>query len=190
MSSQLDGVLSRGEFDRTLSDCWRITMERDEVILPTLGKDVRRTYSPFLPICPRTGLCCRCRWRKVDPERDIVRDPTLLWSRRAVEGGLQAAVEGRLGHALVALSVITRLSGRILIDFGNPVGVRILRFSAQSAGRFWTLRSCSWMDNGEKISTVTRATDDLEDWVDLWPARELSIHVHKAEDWQAPVLRP
>jgi len=25
------------------------------IILPTLGKDRQRTYSPFLPICPETG---------------------------------------------------------------------------------------------------------------------------------------
>ena len=26
-----------------------------DIILPTLGKERQRTYSPFLPICPDTG---------------------------------------------------------------------------------------------------------------------------------------
>ena len=26
-----------------------------DIILPTLGKERQRTYSPFLPICPNTG---------------------------------------------------------------------------------------------------------------------------------------
>ena len=26
-----------------------------EIILPTLGKERQKTYSPFLPICPETG---------------------------------------------------------------------------------------------------------------------------------------
>ena len=25
------------------------------IILPTLGKESQKTYSPFLPICPETG---------------------------------------------------------------------------------------------------------------------------------------
>ena len=27
-----------------------------DVILPTLGKERQKTYSPFLPICPETGV--------------------------------------------------------------------------------------------------------------------------------------
>ena len=26
-----------------------------DIILPTLGKERQKTYSPFLPICPETG---------------------------------------------------------------------------------------------------------------------------------------
>ena len=26
-----------------------------EIVLPTLGKERQKTYSPFLPICPKTG---------------------------------------------------------------------------------------------------------------------------------------
>ena len=33
-----------------------------EIMLPSLGPERRKTYSPFLPVCPKTGpVCCRCR---------------------------------------------------------------------------------------------------------------------------------
>jgi lysyl-tRNA synthetase class 1 len=45
-----------GEFDAALK---RVLERYDDVInviLPTLGPDRRATYSPFLPVCPRTGV--------------------------------------------------------------------------------------------------------------------------------------
>ena len=44
-----------GRFDDTLL---RVLQNYDaviDVILPTLGPERRKTYSPFLPVCPRTG---------------------------------------------------------------------------------------------------------------------------------------
>ena len=31
-----------------------------DIILPTLGKERQKTYSPFLPICPETGISKTC----------------------------------------------------------------------------------------------------------------------------------
>ena len=56
-----------------------------KVILPTLGEDRQATYSPFLPICPRTGVVLQVPMEKVDPEAGTIvyRDPdTDEWSRR------------------------------------------------------------------------------------------------------------
>ena len=30
-----------------------------DIIIPTLGKERQKTYSPFLPICPETGVVLR-----------------------------------------------------------------------------------------------------------------------------------
>ena len=45
-----------GQFDRTLLKMLAAYDEVMEVILPTLGPDRRATYSPFLPIHPKTGI--------------------------------------------------------------------------------------------------------------------------------------
>src|SRR5215470_13208222 len=44
-----------GRFDATLLKVLAAYDQVMEIILPTLGPERRATYSPFLPICPRTG---------------------------------------------------------------------------------------------------------------------------------------
>ena len=44
-----------GDFDKTLINILNNYEKLLEIILPTLGKDRRKTYSPFLPICEETG---------------------------------------------------------------------------------------------------------------------------------------
>lgn len=44
-----------GRFDATLLKMLEVYDQVKEIILPTLGPERRATYSPFLPICPRTG---------------------------------------------------------------------------------------------------------------------------------------
>jgi lysyl-tRNA synthetase class 1 len=45
-----------GRFDAALLEVLRHHDQIRDVILPTLGEERRRTYSPFLPIDPRTGV--------------------------------------------------------------------------------------------------------------------------------------
>jgi lysyl-tRNA synthetase class 1 len=44
-----------GRFDAALMRMLQVYDEVMAIILPTLGPERRETYSPFLPICPRTG---------------------------------------------------------------------------------------------------------------------------------------
>ncbi len=44
-----------GRFDEALLQILRHYDEVIAVVLPTLGDERRQTYSPFLPVCPRTG---------------------------------------------------------------------------------------------------------------------------------------
>ena len=42
------------------------------IILPTLGKERQKTYSPFLPICPETGHVLEIPVKKIDKEKSII----------------------------------------------------------------------------------------------------------------------
>jgi len=45
-----------GRFDDALMRMLEVYDKIMDIILPTLGPERRATYSPFLPICPRTGV--------------------------------------------------------------------------------------------------------------------------------------
>ena len=66
-----------GRFDvilLKLLECYDAVMD---VMLPTLGNERRATYSPFLPICPKTGLVLQVpiTERNVDSGTIIYKDP-------------------------------------------------------------------------------------------------------------------
>ena len=46
---------SPGRFDETLLQMLKVYDKVMDIILPTLGPERRATYSPFLPVSPRTG---------------------------------------------------------------------------------------------------------------------------------------
>ena len=74
------------------------------VILPTLGPERQASYSPFLPIHPRTGMVMQVKIELDDAAAGTIswRDPDDRRSIRDAGDGrrLQAAMEGRLGDAL------------------------------------------------------------------------------------------
>ena len=65
-----------GKFDNVLLEILQNYKEITEVILPTLGSERRLTYSPFLPICPRSGVVLQVPVEEVKPRR----------SKRKLEG--------------------------------------------------------------------------------------------------------
>ncbi|AWD33017.1 Lysine--tRNA ligase [Candidatus Fokinia solitaria] len=43
-----------------------------DLMLPTLGEERKKTYSPFLPICKRTGVVLQVKIEKIDVEKNTV----------------------------------------------------------------------------------------------------------------------
>ena len=43
-----------------------------EIILPTLGKERQKTYSPFLPICPDTGIVLEIPVLEINKEKSKI----------------------------------------------------------------------------------------------------------------------
>jgi lysyl-tRNA synthetase class 1 len=87
-----------GEFDAALLAVLRHYEAVRNAVLPTLGPERRATYSPFLPVCPKTGHVLQVPVDEVRPDAGtlVYTDPNDAGHRRR----LQAAVEGRLGDAL------------------------------------------------------------------------------------------
>ena len=42
------------------------------IIIPTLGKERQKTYSPFLPICPETGIVLEIPVLEIDEKNSKI----------------------------------------------------------------------------------------------------------------------
>ncbi|WP_185983359.1 lysine--tRNA ligase [Aureimonas mangrovi] len=109
-----------GRFDETLLKMLAVYDEVMEIILPTLGPDRRATYSPFLPICPRTGIVLQVPMveRDVAGGRIAYDDPETgerVWT--SVTGGA-VKCQWKADWALrwAALGVDYEMAGKDLID--------------------------------------------------------------------------
>jgi lysyl-tRNA synthetase class 1 len=109
-----------GLFDETLLQVLYYYNDVMEVILPTLGKERQATYSPFLPICPRTGVVLQVSIHEVNPEsgKIIYLDPgTNTLTEVSVTGG-HCKLQWKADWAMrwSALEVDYEMSGKDLID--------------------------------------------------------------------------
>ena len=88
MNAKLRSFLDRFGFDYTFysaTDCYRAGMfdhmmlktidKYDEIMrlmLPTFREERQKTYSPFMPVCPKTGAILQVPIEKIDRERQSV----------------------------------------------------------------------------------------------------------------------
>ncbi len=97
-------VYADGGFDGTMKAVLRHYGAIMDVMLPTLGEERRKTYSPVFPIHPETGKVLQVAVEVVDADAGIVAylDPETGARRGAVHPRRagQAAMEGRLGATL------------------------------------------------------------------------------------------
>ncbi len=108
-----------GRFDAALRRALEAHDEIIAVVAPTLGPERRATYSPFLPIHPRTGVVMQARIDEVDAAAG-----TLRW--RDAEGerfetpvtGGAAKLQWKADWAMrwAALGIDYEMSGKDLID--------------------------------------------------------------------------
>lgn len=61
-----------GEFDQALLDVLRNYEKVQNIMLPSLGEERRKTYSPFLPICPETGIVLQVPVVELNPEAGTI----------------------------------------------------------------------------------------------------------------------
>ena len=147
-----------------------------DVILPTLGQERQATYSPFLPICPRTGVVLQVPMEEVKPDAGAVvyRDPeTDALTETLVTGG-QCKLQWKADWAMrwTALEVDYEMSGKDLIESVNLSGkiARILG-ARPPAGLTYEL----FLDeNGEKISKSRGNGLTIDEWLTYGPPESLA----------------
>ena len=170
-----------GEFDEMLLAVLRRHKEIVAVIAPTLGRERRETYSPFLPVCPRTGRVLLARVAATDPDAGTIvyEDEDGAKVETPVTGG-RCKLQWKADWAMrwAALSVDYEMSGKDLIDSVRLSG-RICRIlgGAPPAGFTYEL----FLDeNGEKISKSRGNGLTVDEWLDYAPASSLGLYMYNS----------
>jgi len=171
-----------GRFDRAALRVLERFDEINAVILPTLGPDRKASYSPILPIHPRTGVVMQ-----VPVERRDLAAGTITWRDPATEEWFETPVTG--GHAKMqwkadwamrwyALAVDYEMSGKDLID-----SVKLSSQIARVLGGAppLTLTYELFLDEqGQKISKSKGNGLSVDEWLRYGPAESLAQFMYNA----------
>ncbi|GAB4186019.1 MAG: lysine--tRNA ligase [Thalassobaculales bacterium] len=170
---------SSGRFDPALLTVLRHFAEVRDVILPTLGLERRATYSPFLPICPRTGVVLQVPVEEVrlDAGTIVYRDPgTAALVEVPVTGG-HCKLQWKADWAMRwhALGVDYEMSGKDLIpsvELSSKIQ-RILGSRPPEGFNYELFLD----DKGQKISKSKGNGLTVEEWLRYAPQESLSLYM-------------
>ncbi|MDE0051682.1 MAG: lysine--tRNA ligase [Rhodospirillales bacterium] len=170
-----------GEFDAALMDVLRRYDAIMRIILPTLGAERQATYSPFLPLCPKTGRVLQVPITARDTDAGTVSyvDEDGETMTVPVTGG-HCKLQWKADWAMRwhALGVDYEMAGKDLISSVELSG-RICRAlgSRPPAGFIYEL----FLDeNGEKISKSRGNGLAIEEWLAYGSRDSLSLFMYNA----------
>lgn len=171
-----------GRFDPILKLVLQHYDEIMGIMLPTLREERRATYSPFLPICPKTGHVLQVPMVEVNLQSDSVvyRDPqTNELTEVQVLGGkckLQWKVDW--GMRWRALGVDYEMSGKDLID-SVKLSSQICRAIGGRAPENLTYEL--FLDQeGQKISKSKGNGLSMDEWLTYAPQESLAYFMYQA----------
>ncbi len=154
-----------GAFDDALRQVLRKYDDIQAIMLPTLREERRKTYSPVLPVSPKSGIVLQVPVEVVDAENGIVRfedEGEII--EHCIFGG-QAKLQWKVDWAMrwYALGVDYEMCGKDLTDSVTQSGriVQVLG-GKKPEGMIYEL----FLDaNGEKISKSKGNGLSIEEWL-------------------------
>jgi lysyl-tRNA synthetase, class I len=170
-----------GRFDAMLVKMLECYDEVMAVILPTLGEERRATYSPFLPVCRRTGRVLQVPLVERHPASGTVVyiDPeTGERVETGVTGG-QVKCQWKADWALrwAALGVDYEMAGKDLID-SVKLSSRICRVLGEEPPEGFNYEL--FLDEeGQKISKSKGNGLTIEEWLTYAPSESLSYYMYQ-----------
>ncbi|MBU3078132.1 lysine--tRNA ligase [Sphingomonas quercus] len=182
-------VYAEGGFDGTMKAVLRHYGAIMDVMLPTLGEERRKTYSPVFPIHPETGKVLQVAVEVVDAEAGIVAylDPETGGRREQSILGGQAKLQWKVDWAQrwVAFGVDYEMYGKDLIDSATQSSkiARILGARPPEGFNYELFLD----EDGTKISKSKGNGLTIEEWLKYAPAESLAFYIYR-EPRKARVL--
>ena len=167
-----------GAFDDALRGVLRNFDAIMDIMLPTLGEERRKTYSPLMPISPTTGVVLQVPIEVVDADAGVIRftdeDGSVI--EQSALGGM-AKCQWKVDWAMrwVALGVDYEMYGKDLTDSGVQSGkiARVLGGN-KPEGLIYEM----FLDaNGEKISKSKGNGLTIEEWLHYGSEESLGFYI-------------
>jgi lysyl-tRNA synthetase class 1 len=166
-----------GRFDAALRAVLEHYDEIMSVMLPTLREERRRTYSPFLPLCARTGhvLQVPIIHRDAGAGTVVYEDPETSRKIEVPVTGGHCKLQWKVDWAMRwhALGVDYEMCGKDLID-SVKASSRICRVLGSPAPEN-LIYELFLDDKGQKISKSKGNGIAVEDWLKYGPPESLSL---------------
>ena len=167
-----------GRFDDALRQVLRKNDAILDIMLPTLREERRKTYSPVLPISPKTGRVLQVPVGVVDAEAGLVRftdeDGTVV--EQSVLGGM-SKLQWKVDWAMrwYALGVDYEMYGKDLTDSGVQSGKIVQALGGRKPeGLIYEL----FLDEkGEKISKSKGNGLTIEQWLTYGSEESLGFYI-------------
>ena len=167
-----------GRFDQTLLKALERFDDIQKVMLPTLGEERRATYSPFLPISPKTGRVLQVPTleRHMDRGTIVFEDEDGELTEVPVTGGA-VKMQWKPDWAMrwAALGVDYEMSGKDLID-SVKVSSRICRVLGGEPPDGFNYE-LFLDDKGERISKTKGNGLTMEEWLRYGTPESLTYYI-------------
>ena len=164
-----------GRFDKSLLTVLRHYEAVRDVVLPTLGPERRATYSPFLPICPKTGRVLQVPVVAWDAKAGtIVYDEDGTRTEVPVTGG-RCKLQWKADWAMrwFALDIDYEMSGKDLIP-SVELSAKIVRILGGKPPESYTYEL--FLDEeGQKISKSKGNGLSVDEWLAYGPEESLAL---------------
>jgi lysyl-tRNA synthetase, class I len=165
-----------GRFDAAMLSVLAHYDQVINIVLPTLGGERQRTYSPFLPLCPETGRILQVPviQRDVDAGTIVYRREDGIMVETPITGG-RCKMQWKADWAMrwVALGVDYEMSGKDLIP-SVVLASKIARVLGGTPPMNLTYE-LFLDDQGQKISKSKGNGLSVEEWLKYAPQESLSL---------------
>jgi lysyl-tRNA synthetase class 1 len=169
-----------GRFDETLLAVLRRYDAVLDIILPTLGPERRATYSPFLPVCPRTGQVLQVAITDHDVDAGTVtyEDDGERITVPVTGGHCKLQWKADWAMRWTALGVHYEMAGKDLID-SVKLSSRICSALGGTPPEGFNYEL--FLDeNGEKISKSRGNGLTIEEWLRYAAPESLSLYMYQS----------
>ncbi len=168
-----------GYFNPTLKLIMKNYYEIMDIILPTLGKDRQKTYSPFLPICPDTGIVLEIPVLEINQkESKIIFDNNGKKLEKSILDG-NCKLQWKVDWAMrwYAIDVDFEMYGKDLIE-SAILSKKIINLLGKTnpSGFVYEL----FLDEkGEKISKSKGNGITIDEWLNYASPESLSLFMYQ-----------